>query len=255
MHRLIVFFSTILCGTVIVAAQAGYVVEAKGTWILNGSTKLSASREVPFSGRIIRRSDSADDRLRIADLRGVLIVKRDCSTGNCSAPIVLPRNAPPGLLERSRSLLIAIFGRGWFSGPQDDSNQARSSSLVDGVVESKDGWVGLAPVLTPLGEQYLRWRPIASGTPGDWSRPVKLAKPATITGLSPALYQMELMRTNGTSFEPLGSALALVCASSDYEAKRTSFAEARSIVQKWADDVEPETKRRFLQAALELLAQ
>jgi len=238
------------------AAQSpvGYVLEIEGNWVLIGSNALSQGEKLPAAGSIRRQSASRDDRITIADMRGNILDSRNCENGNCSRVIKLPRKAP------SNSLVDAVVGSlmEWFqtSPRRKDLNQSRNDGLSEDVVKLTDGNIDLSSVLETQGEQYLRWRVVSQkeDSAADWTKPIKLDKTALVSGFQPGLYEIDLMRRNGSNFEPIAAAWILVATPADYEKTRASFQEVQKLTKKWGDRVKPETTRLFLQASLDNLA-
>ena len=236
-------------------ATAGYVLEQRGIWVLSGSSApLTRGQKLPAGGTIRRRSNSGDDYITIADTRMNLLpsASRNCANGDCSRAIILPRPAAQrSYLGRAYDALMAtIFG----STESNDANLNRTGGSAEGVVEEKDGKVALNSILKAEGEQYLRWRTITFAAAGEWSQPVKLDENAAVSGLEPGLYEINIMRSNGTNYEPTGSSWLLVTSLEDHEKTAASFKEDRDLSDRWGDKVRPETKRLFLRASLENLA-
>lgn len=243
------------------AAQTpvGYVLEIKGTWILNSSNTLSPGEKLPAGGSIRRQSSSSDDLITIADMRGYILepVSRNCENRNCSSAIALPHKASSNsLLDAASALADTLMGWVRTSPHRKGLRQSRSGDLIEDVVELTDDKIHLNSVLKSQGEQYLRWRVISQKTddPGDWTKPIKLDKTAQATGFQPGLYEINLVRSNGSNFEPVAAAWILVTSPKDYEKTRATFQDVRELTNKWGDKVKPETKRLFLQAALDHLA-
>ncbi len=249
-------FIAISFAAISLAAQStvGYVVEIEGNWVLSGSNTLSQGEKLPVGGSIRRQSSSRDDRITIADMRGSILDSRNCENGNCSRVINLPRKAP------SNSLVDAVVGSlmEWFqtSPRRKDLNQSRNDGLSEDVVKLTDGNIDLSSVLKTQGEQYLRWRVISQkeDSVADWTKPIMLDKTALVSGFQPGLYEINLMRSNGSNFEPIAAAYILVATPADYEKTRASFQEVQKLTKKWGDKVMPKTTRLFLQASLHNLA-
>jgi hypothetical protein len=261
MRKLSVILFSLLAAVFIsalsVCAQSpvAYVVEKSGVWVLNGDSPVTPGQKLPAGGLIRRRSSSSEDHITISDMQMEVLrsASRNCATDNCSRAITLPRPPPSRSFVKSLwdAAMETIFG----SPHRSDSNLSRSGGLAEGVVEYKDGKVSLRGVLTPEGEQYLRWRAVTFARSGEWNLPVNLGKDATVSGLGPGLYEINLMRSNGSNFEPVGSSWILVALPADYEKASAAFNEVREIGDKWGDRVRPETRRLFLQASLENLTE
>lgn len=257
MKKLITKFSGVSIAMVLTAislaaqSSVGYVVEIEGSWILNGSKTLSQGEKLPAGGSIRHQSSSRNDRLTIANMRGNVLesASRNCANENCSAVIILPRRAP------SNSWLSALMELIRTAPPRDDLNQSRSGELSDDVVELTDDKIDLSSVMRTPGDKYLRWRPISQNKSGiaDWTQPIKMDKTAIVSGFQPGLYEINLVRSNGSNFEPVASAWILVAAPADYENARASLQKVRDLIKTWGDKIKPKTKRLFLQVSLESL--
>ncbi|MGD9561511.1 MAG: hypothetical protein AB7F88_04930 [Pyrinomonadaceae bacterium] len=229
-----------------------YVLERRGTWTLgNSASGLTPGQKLPAGGFIRRRSTSPDDYITIVDLQRKVIGSQSCSS-NCSGSIALPRaSRTSGARSWFQAVMAVIFA----SPYKDDSNLIRSGGLPEGVVKYGDGNVDLSSMIEPEGTQYLRWRTIKKPAAGEWSKPVKLGKDMIVSGLKPGLYEINLMRSNGSGYEPTASSWILVTTPADHEKTSAAFQEMRRTTDEWGTSVRPETKRLVLRAALENLTE
>jgi hypothetical protein len=264
MPKLITRCSSVFIGigftAISLAAQSsvGYVVEAKGTWVLNGSTPLSQGQKLPAAGSIRRQSSSPDDRITIADMRGNILERasRNCAASNCSGAIILPRKAPSNWWLNAASAALGAAAETIVGSPNPRSSHlSRSGDLSDNVVKLTDSNLDLNSVLSREGEQYLRWRVVSlSSSTADWTKPIKLDQTELLAGFHPGLYEINLVRSNGSNFEPVAEAWILVATPAAYAKTRASFQAVQKLVDKWDDKVKPETTRLFLRASLDNLA-
>lgn len=245
-------------GTVSIFAQknVGYVLDIEGNWVLNGSNALSQGEKLPAAGSIRLNSSSRFNRIVIADLRGAVIIKRDCAVDNCSRAFSLPRQPPPSsMLDTAFNTVMEMI---WGSPNRYSAHRSRSGELSDGVLKLNGEKVDFSSVLTNQGEQFLRWQIVAQNKDDNktWSQPIKLDKTATVSAsdLKPGLYVFELVRRLGDNYEPTSSAWILVAGDADYEKARTSFEQSKQLTEKWSKTVKPETIRLYLQAKLDDLA-
>lgn len=237
----------------------GYVADIKGTWVLNHSRTLLLGETLPAAGSIRRQSSSPDDRITIADMRSKILepLSRKCENGNCSRVIILPGKAPSNWwLDAAGAALGAAAKTVRQSPRRKRLVESRSGELSEDVVKLIDGNIDLSSGLQPEGEQYLRWRVTSQKDDGlaDWTKPIKLDKTALVPGFQAGLYEINLVRSNGSNFEGLATAWILVATPADYEKMRASFLEVQELTKKWGDNVKPETTRLFLQATLDNLA-
>ena len=258
MKILIVIFGATVCGiaSISASAQVGYVVDGNGTWVLNGSTALTQMSKLPAGGSIRRRSASNDDFIKIVYLSGKFLTGRECSIDDCSRPIRLPVREPSGTLyARARAFLVPVTEKiaSWvLSDQRPGSDLNRGSKLSEAVAKLNGDKIDLSSVLKSEGEQYLRWRLVRQEI---WSKPVRLDKPAIVSGFQPGLFEVNLVRSNGSNFEPIAAAWILVLEPSRYEKSRADFQQVSEVTKAWGNKVRPETTRLFLKAALENLAQ
>ncbi len=247
-------FAAVLFAATAIPAQStvAYVLERRGTWTLgNTAASLAPGQKLPAGGIVRRRSASPDDYITIANLQSKVIASQNCSS-NCSGIVPLPRAASTsGPRSWFQAVMATVFG----SPYRDDSNMIRSGGLPEGVVEYANGKVNLSSIIEPEGVQYIRWRTVRTTAAGEWGQPVKLGKDVIVSGPKPGLYEINLMRSNGSGLEPTASSWILVTAPADSEKNKAAFQEMRKITDEWETSVRPETKRRFLRAALESLAQ
>lgn len=247
-------FAAVLFAAAAVPAQTtvAYVLERRGTWTLgNAAAGLAPGQKLPAGGVVRRRSASPDDYITIANLQSKVIASQNCSS-NCSGSISLPRTPST---SGPRSWFQAVMATIFASPYRDDSNLIRSGGLPEGVAEYANGKVDLSSIIEPAGVQYLRWRTVKTAAAGEWGQPVKLGKDAIVSGLKPGLYEINLMRSNGSGFEPTASSWILVTTTADHEKSKAAFQEMQKAADEWESSVRPETKRLFLRAALESLAQ
>lgn len=245
------------CGSATVSAQTtiGYVLEVSGDWVLNNSNKLSQGERLPAGGSIRRTSSPKTSRIAIADLRGELITSRNCAVDNCSAAILLPRQAKP------TSTWNAVFDTAmeliWGAPDKYSAHRSRSGELSDGVLKIVDGKVDFSPLLRGEGEQYIRWQDVSTASVAALgSRPILLPKSATISApeLKPGLYAFDLVRRMGDNFETVSSARILLADQAKYDAAHASYRRAVELTEKWGANVRPETSRLYLQTTLVDLA-
>lgn len=243
-------------------AAAAYVLDLEGTWFYNGLNRLKPGDTLPAGSVIIRRSAFSGDYLTLCDSRGRKLeyASRKCAGQDCSHAIELQPAASSSVAGTVGAYVVAGFNvfisRTLPSPPKKRSRLARGGGLSEGVVKLTDGLADLSSVLSSEGEQYLRWRPISlKDVSSEWTRPVKMENGALISGFRPGLYEVHMMRRNGTSFEPTASAWVLMLDPADFEKAAESFQESRKIAETWKNDVKPETIQLFLHTSLDVLAE
>ena len=253
MIRAVLFCAFVLAsGMWASAAQisAGYVVEVRGDWVLNGSSQVKASQKVPTGAAIRRRSSSPDDRIQIADLRGQLIpsASQDCRN-RCSGIISLASSRTHGAASQDRGYLERIFAAITGSSllPSWTNRQARGGDLSDGVLRVNGEKIDIAPIIKREGEQLLKWRRIAPD--GQWNEPVRLSI-TILSGFQPGVYEFVLVRSNGADFEQVASSWVLVSTKERYDTDLVAFTEVKKVVAEWGDAVSAEAKRLYLQGSL-----
>lgn len=246
-----------------IAAQSsvGYVVGIKGVWILNGSITLSVATELPAGGSIRHHSSSSDDYITIVDMRAKPLpsLSRNCGNGNCAGAINLPRTPQSNILSDAIGAVFGAVAKTVRESPRrrrSVESRGGEISAAAAVVKLTEDRIDLSSVLKPQGELYLRWHVIsqADENPPEWTKPIRLDQSAVFFGFQPGLYEIGLMRSNGTNFETLAAAWILVATSPNYERQLASFQEMLDVIKSWGDTVKPEAKLVFLQAALENLA-
>ena len=253
MIRAVLFSAFVLAsGTWASAAQisAGYVIEVRGDWLLNGRSQVKASQKVPVGGAIRRRSSSPDDRIQIADLRGQLIpsASQDCRN-RCSGVISLASSRTHGAASQDRGyierILAAITGSSLL--PSWTNRQARGGDLSDGVLRVDGEKIDIGPIIKREGEQLLKWRRIDPN--GQWSQPVRLSN-TVLSGFEAGVYDFALVRSNGTDFETVATSRVLVSKKEKFDSDLDAFNEMKKVVAGWGDAVSAEAKRSYLQGSL-----
>ena len=244
-----------------IAAQSsvGYVADYKGTWVLDGSKTLTWGSELPAGGSIRRRSSASEDFITIVSMRAKLLpdASRNCASGNCSGVITLPAKEPSNALLGVVGAVFGSIAETVRATPHRKRRvESRGGDLSEAVVNLVAGKIDLSNVLKMQGEQYLRWRRgyLKEDSAADWTKPIKLEKTALVSGFQPGLYEISLVRSNGSNFEPVASAWILVATPAHYETMRASFLKVQELTREWGDQVRPETTRLFLQATLDTLA-
>ncbi len=236
--------------------NVGYVLDIEGNWVLNGSNALSQGEKLPAAGLIRLNSSSRFNRIVIADLRGEVIISRNCAIDNCSRAISLPRQAKPS--SAWNTAFDTVMEMIWGSPNRYSAHRSRSGELSDGVLKLSDETIDFKSVLNNQGEQYLRWQAISQNKDDSciWSPPIKLDKTAIVSpsDFKPGLYTFEMGRRMGDSYETTSSAWILVADEANYEKTRSLFQQAKELTEKWGETVKPETVRLYLQAKLDDLA-
>ncbi|MCY7346450.1 MAG: hypothetical protein LH614_09565 [Pyrinomonadaceae bacterium] len=236
--------------------DVGYVLDIEGNWVLNGSNALSQGEKLPAAGSIRPNSSSRYNRIVIADLRGEVLISRNCAVDNCSRAFSLPRQPPPSsMLNTAFDAVMELI---WGSPNRYSTHRSRGGELSDGVLKLSGDKVDFSSVLKIETEQYLRWKAISQNKDDSptWSPPIKLAKAPTVSAsdFKPGLYAFELMRRMGGNYETTSSAWILIADEANYEKNRASFQEAKELAEKWGEKVKPETAKIYLQAKLDDLA-
>ncbi len=236
--------------------NVGYVLDIEGNWVLNGSNALSQGEKLPAAGSIRLNSSSRSNRIVIADLRGEVIIKRDCAVDNCTRAFSLPRQAPPSSMWNAA--FDTVMEMIWGAPNRYSVHRSRSGELSDGVLKLSGETVDFSPFLSNQGEQYLRWQLVSQNKDDShtWSQPIKLDKFAIVSAsdFKPKLYIFELMRRMGNNYETTSSAWILVTNKANYEKTKSSFQQAKELTEKWGSNVKPETVRLYFQAKLDDLA-
>lgn len=190
---------------------------------------------------------------------GAIIKNLNCAVDSCSRAFVLPRSAQPGGV--GNYLYMAAMNLIWGSPTRFKAHRSRSGEFADGVLLLKDGRVDFSPLINQPGDNYLRWRVVSADEPGNWSATVKLGKtpsgfaPVAVSEIKTGLYEVDLLRNNGSVYESLATAWILVREAGAYDKTLTSFREAAEMTKSWGSKVRPETTRAFLRAFLASLEQ
>ena len=250
-------FAICMCAFSIAAqASIGYVLDIEGNWFLNRTNPLAHGEKLPAGGSVRLDSTSRFGRIVIADLRGEVIISRNCSVDNCSRAFMLPHQpAPKSLWNSAFEIVMKMIS----SAPSKYSaHRSRSGELNDGVLKLDGGTINFESVLSSQGEQYLRWRSSTNpvGVSNPWSPPQRIFDPRTISApeMKTGLYVFELMRRSGDTYETTSSAWLLITDDARYEAARSSFQEAKTLTEKWGESVKSQTARSYLLAKLDNLA-
>ena len=255
--------------------RVGYVLEIKGTWTLQGGSKLLFQGEgVPAGGVIRNQSPSDYDRIIIFDLNGNPLKHIKCRSGSCNEcrksgacydPVQpLPAvEAKPGFAAVFVDVVMKLI-----VGEPDrySVHRVRGGKLADGVAQLTGGQLDLSSI---FGEQekdqyYLRFKSVKSeaGSAGsreqepiifEWD-PAK-PSPVSVGKLQPGLYELVLLEGDPNGYTATGiSAWTLVSSPDDYEKVSSFFRQASALAQKWQDQVSLEVANGYLRAYLDSLA-
>lgn len=242
-----------------------YVLEIQGDWHLNGnrSSVLRRWQKLPPRGTITIETPTPQARIVIARLNGEIFTGRKCKDEDCSQPIKLPQGNPQrsvlGVAFEGTAELL--FGFSPFYSYSIHRTRTFGEALSDGVVKLDKGKIDFNPVLRQAGRYYVRWRSRPRFARSvKWTRPVSLraeqGQPSLVevSDFKPGLYEINLQRAVGDSYETFASGWVLVSTSAKYESMAASFRQAVDLTRQWGTMVEPDTSRQFLRAHLDYLA-
>jgi hypothetical protein len=248
--------------------QVGFVLESHGKWFLEGSrSQLTSGSALPARGIIYVQSPAEDDYIVVVNLRSDVIARRSClNAGDCSRPIRLPSATTyePSAWDLIMESVFEIL-----KGNPDrySIHRKRDENLPsDGVVQLKDGQIGLGPILQQKarGRYHLRLRVVPrSGKPtsGSWIGPFHVdwdpQQPEIISSpdFKPGLYELTFLEPVGEVYMPVGtSAWILVSEAAEYNKTASSYGEAVALTHKWGAKVTPGGAQSFLRAYLDRLA-
>ena len=255
----------LLCCHAVAAQQTfGYVLELRGDWYLNGSTKLSKGSSVT-AGSSISTTSPADESayIVVADRSGRVFGRRDCGKHQCNGNMKLPASAggSTSLTSRLVGAVMALIS--------DDPGKYVSlisrgeADPVDGVVKLAASGVSLQDIFRPMpgGKYLLRFDSVAKGTAPvtrdvesftfDWN-PERPA-PLIVKGVRPSLYRLSLLEVNGK--RPTGQeAWVLLVTPQNFAHAQSSYNSVLDLTKSWGKQIEPTSTREFLRAALESIA-
>lgn len=236
--------------------QAGYVLEIRGVWYLNGNRADTLRRwqQLPASSVIRAQSPKHDDMISVADMRGGILFRRDCSV-DCLKPIRLP--APPSQPTLVRGILQAAMEWLWGSPDRYVAARSRGPEISDGIAKLADGKLHLNSLLNIPGKYHLRWRllpPNQKVELANWSEATELNPSGSSSEFKTGLYEFEVLRRVGSGLETISSAWVLVVLPEEYGTKKNSYDQAVLLTKQWEGKVTSETVQAFLRAHIDELA-
>lgn len=235
-------------------AQAGVVVEVRGTWQLNGSSEsLRIGDTLPASGVIRNPSFKRNDYITFSNSNGNDL--RSCSS-DCTVPYQTASTASTSIFEP----LI----RWWKGSPKTRAKGGgRSGILPDGITKLENNKIKLIFPDKPKGENetvYLHWRKINpnDNTFGKWSKTLSFQSEneIVIENLEAGLYEVNEQRVLGEGFiNTPYSAWILVSSDQTYQKDLQTFQSLMALTKGWKDKVKSDTIDFFLRTQLLILAQ
>lgn len=249
-----------------IAAPAGFVLDLRGEWRLEGATTaLAVGSEVPAGG--VLRAAKPETRPAItivASSTGQILLAKKCAAAkDCGGPVPVPvaqaGSEAPGamavLLEKvaarlrgSPTLYVATITRG-------------ERPVADAVLELADGRLALAPALggSAPGTYEVALRPLPCpggrecaslelGSNYRWN-PAS-ASPLEAPGVAPGLYELELTRAAPEYLPGPNTAWVRVSTGDRHAKDIAAWKAARDLVAGWGTAVDPATRQVFLRGVL-----
>lgn len=246
------------------AEAAGYVLSLDGRWSLQGSaTPLAVGSPVPEGARVVASAPVESNRITIVAARGgaLLLAQRCRPVTDCAQPLALRSTRAaeaPGLLARVVTRL---------SGEPDryvTTLSRGAAPLADAVLASGPGGVDLGPALTTLqpGRYALQLVPLAcrGGAPCEpvAALPVherQPGQPALLPAVAAGVYELVVMPVPGTAVPPRPNSRVLLTAAAAQPALAERLAAGVALTASWGSEVDLPTKRAFVHALLDVLAE
>lgn len=236
----------------------GYVINLDGDWVLNQSLTLKPWSPLPAGGLIRLRRRRGGEYIQIGDKHGNVSRNINCDNEDCtqSFGLTTPETGGGGSLFLQGVMLI--LGR---TPLPFAVLLSKGGELKEAVVKFAAGRADLSAVFVNRrrGTYLLRFVPKRVDGRGrhrsvgpigvDWEpgRPTLV----TIEGLSPGLYQAELLSDeDGGRLEPGTEAWVLFTTPEAFEGASREFAEATALIDSWDKRMRQSLKRQFLRAAL-----
>jgi hypothetical protein len=229
----------------------GYVVDVMPGWSTAEGTPVKVGTDVQ-GGQTLRASGTGAATISVAYLDGALDTFR-CPKGPCQYMVksAVPKSsswpevflALRNLASRRESMPINAISRG-------------SEVLRPQVLLLKESKLALQEAVVNLdpGRYQLQFKPYAAGnnTPGaivrgslSWDPPSRTT--ASVTGLTPGVYQLTLMAEEGQS---MGQEIVLVLDAVDFDRKSAMFERSRKFFDSPPADLTPAAVRNILEALL-----
>jgi hypothetical protein len=236
----------------------GFVINLHGDWVLDSSQTLKVGSTLRAGGRVHARSPSDRDFIEIADRRGQVIITKSCRVSDCRRPFTLPREES-GVASRVLEAAMAFISN-------DPVRFAvlisRGGELREAVVKLSGEQADISSVMAnkSSGKYFLRFVPESAGAAPNEGRqlgPVGVnwnankSQPITIKGLTPGLYEVQLL--NGQDMEPEEpgtEAWVLFVRPEHFDEVLCSFREAINLASRWGRSTRADSKRQFLRGFL-----
>lgn len=249
------------------AEAAGYVLSLQGRWSVQGSgTALAVGSPVAEGATLVAAAPAAGDRITVVAARGgALLLARRCGTpADCAQPIALPR---PARGADSAGLLDRIVARLASEPDRYVTTLSRGPApLPDAVLAIGADGVDVAPVLEPLrrGRYAVQLVParcagtagceaVATLTRADWAPGQRALVPAA--GVAAGVYELVVLSPPGTAQPPRPHSRVLLVPPAEQPHIAERLAAGRALAESWGSDVDVRTKRAFVHALLDVLAE
>lgn len=275
------------------AQPSAFVLEISGNWQSSSDGSLQVGSNVTAGSSITRISNNSGDLIYIKGRRGEKVASRNCNVDDCSQGfrVAAPKPSGDSLIARGLAYVSSKF----FPKPAYSVAGSRGDEdLLEAVVKIDDGKTEFMPVFKNLsaGTYVLKLTPWSDVPPAPANEKCEQTETPPpdpriqartgmswnpekdhemlITRLGPGKYDLCLLKKSSDSDtakiaeivkepsnnDPAKTAWILVVPAKDFKKASAEFSEALKLAKQWEDDgADPATKRKFLRAYLDYLAQ
>jgi hypothetical protein len=234
-------------------AEAGYVLDVTGTWVLAGGpgNPLKLGQALTPGSAIMAKNPASNAAIAVM-LRDGQVLGRKCSQQTCAQPLVIPSDIVP-----TSSIFADVSD--WLSRITNDPKRyigtmARGDQPKDAVILIQDGKADFAPALGNLDSEVFRLTltPIGSSSKArsilrlrvKWDG--KSGQSIDSTTLMPGLYEARFEDKND-------SVWVLLAENKEYAGFERAFDQAVKQTEEWKD-VSKQARMAFWRAELDRLA-
>jgi hypothetical protein len=260
------WFAMLAAPLAALASPAGFVLELRGEWRLEGTTAaLAVGSEVPAGGVMRNGKPTARDSITIVASRtGKLLLATKCAAArDCEGPVAIPpaaaQDEAPGAMA---ALLEKVAARLRGSPTHYVATITRSERVLsDAVVELAGGHLAMAPALagvaTGIYEVALRPLPCPGGRDcapielaSDYRWDPAAARPLPARGVAPGLFELEATPSASAYMPQPSHAWVRVSTGERFARNAAAYRAAQELVTGWGSEAGPAVRQTFLRGVL-----
>jgi hypothetical protein len=259
------WFAMLAAPLAALASPAGFVLELRGEWRLEGAAApLAVGSEVPAGGLLRNGKPEARDAITIVAARtGKILLAKHCTAArDCEGLMALPPAAQDNAPDAIATLLEKVAARLRGSPSRYVATITRSERVIsDAVVELAGGHLAMAPALAGMapGTYEVALRPLQCAGGRDCA-PIELAseyrwdpagsQPLPARGVAPGLFELEAAPSTTAYLPQPSHAWVRVSSGERFARDAAAYRAARELAAGWGSEAGPAVRQTFLRGVL-----